>query len=116
MARLIQFARQAVYVGLDYSTGGWGDIGGLGPPSSADPDDPVIYAERIHWLQGSLGIELRSLKSGFVFRPYLGVAAMLNPGDRRCVLERSGGDCFLSQDDFSSSEIFVIGAAIGLAE
>lgn len=114
--RVIRFAGSAIYLGIDYSTGGWRslDLEGRPPPGSRYGRESrnIVFAERVHWLQGSLGYELRTA-AGFALRTYYGIAAMLNPDARRCADELSGRPCGAQADGFDGESIPVIGIAIG---
>lgn len=113
--RVFQDRGGALYLGADYSTGGFRYVGidvTPGFPHSGGGTERVIFSERVHWLQGSIGIESRSA-SGAVFRPYLGLAIMLNPDSRRCVDEQSGRSCTTSFRDYAGDSIAVLGLAIG---
>ena len=116
MFRALQYEQQAVYIGIDYSTGGWASAASVATSEASIFYGTKIFATRMHWLQGSLGLELRDAKSGFVLRPYVGIAAMLNPDSRRCVNEHTHAPCLLIEDDFGSTEIPVFGLALGYAE
>jgi hypothetical protein len=115
--RALSFIGSAVYLGFDYSTGGWRYVEvPVVPDTSYSPyervTEPVVFAERIHWLQGSLGYELRTT-AGVVLRPYFGIAFMLNPESRRCVDEVTRRPCLSGRRDYEGDVIPVYGLALG---
>jgi len=115
-ARALHTRHDALYLGLDYSTGAWRDfgdpIGGLFPDHSREHVENVVYSERVHWLNALIGGEFRS-QAGFVFRIYAGIGTMLNPGSRRCIEQVSRQPCRLSEDDYGDPSIPIAGLALG---
>lgn len=115
--RVLQLVGSAIYLGVDYSTGGWRrveiPVTFIGSSSWYDRvTEPVVFAERIHWLQGSIGYEHRTA-SGVVLRPYFGIAFMLNPQSRRCVDEVTRQPCRSDRRDYTGDSIPVFGLALG---
>jgi hypothetical protein len=103
-----------IYIGIDYSTGGYRltpmPVVGLSKSSMSRPT--IVYSDRVHWLQGSVGYEVRSA-SGGIFRPYLGLAFMLNPDSRRCIYEISETPCEVQRRGYEGDTIMVLGIAVG---
>jgi len=115
--RMLSFIGNAVYLGVDYSTGGWRYVEVPAVPNTSYSPyervtEPVVFAERIHWLQGSVGYELRTAAS-VVLRPYFGIAFMLNPESRRCVDEVTRRPCSSDREDYLGDVIPVFGLALG---
>jgi hypothetical protein len=102
-------ARDAFVANVSYSTGGYNKLDDGFLDFGPEPDD--YGAEVAHWGHVDIGWEKR-LKTGFVFRPSVGVARMLNPGDIDCV-PGDDGVCEELDNHQHGLSIYVMDLAFG---
>jgi hypothetical protein len=82
--RLVRGPKDALVLGLAYSTGGYQRFHlNLGGEGSERSEGTWPEASWVHWAQADLGWERRT-PQGFVIRLSLGAAVLLNPADLRC--------------------------------